>query len=255
MCKTAACLLWCLAAGIAAQSAEFEVASVKQLDRTIPPGQLDLSFVGTSGKRVKVVGNRITFTGTLRVLMASAYDIKDYQISAAPAWAGSLLYNITAKTPGETEPTEEQVRPMLQALLADRFQLKTHRETKELPVYRLVQTKKVAALKPAEPGEVFSWNVTPAPNGMIRSKAVKISMGDFVQLVGVSLNKPLIDKTGLSGYFDYEILFPQDEVKTQDDANPSIINAVKDQLGLKMENAKEPIDLLVVDHIEKPSGN
>lgn len=79
---------------------EFEVASVKQLDRSLQPGEYDLSFVGTSGKPFKISGNRVTVNGTLLALIEDAYHIKDYQISATPAWAGTLLYTITAKAPG-----------------------------------------------------------------------------------------------------------------------------------------------------------
>src|SRR5580658_325065 len=108
---------------------------------------------------------------------------------------------------------------MLQALLADRFQLKLHRETKELPVYHLIQAKKTAKFTPAGPDETFSWNLTPGEGGTLRSKATKESIGDFVQLTGVSADRPVIDKTGLTGYIDYDILISQQEVRNQDDVN------------------------------------
>lgn len=111
-------------------SAAFDVASVKQLERSLRPGEPDLSFVGTSGKPFKIVGNRVTITGTARALITAAYDVKDYQISKLPDWADSLLYAVTAKTPGTVEPAQDQVRPMLQALLADRFRLKLHHDSK-----------------------------------------------------------------------------------------------------------------------------
>ncbi len=152
-------------------------------------------------------------------------------------------------------PTQEQVRPMLQALLADRFQLKLHRETKELPVYHLVQAKKSGFFKPAGADEKFTWNLTPEPGGTLRSKATKESIGDFVQLTGVSADRPVIDKTGLTGDIDYEILINQDGVKTQDDVNRAIIDAIKDQLGLKLEPAKDPIEVLIVGRVEKPSAD
>jgi uncharacterized protein (TIGR03435 family) len=234
---------------------EFEVASVKQLDRSLQSGEYDLSFVGTSGKPFKISGNRVTVSGTLLALIEDAYHIKDYQISATPAWAGTLLFTITAEAPGDAAPTQEQVRRMLQALLADRFQLKFHRETKELPVYHLIQAKKSSLFKPAGPDETFSWNLSQGPGGTLRSKATKESMGDFVQLTAVSSDRPVIDKTGLTGDIDYEILINQQEARTQDDVNRAIIDAIKDQLGLKLEPAKDPIEMLVVDRVEKPSEN
>jgi uncharacterized protein (TIGR03435 family) len=246
---------WAQAQGPAAiAGSEFDVAAVKQLDQTLPPGQSDLSFVGTSGKPFKISGNRVTVGGTLRSLIAYAYDVKDYQISGTPSWAGSLLYTINAEAPGDAAPTQEEARPMLQALLADRFQLKLHRETKELPVYHLIQAKKTSKFTPAGPDETFSWNLTPG-QGTLRSKATKESIGDFVQLTGVSADRPLIDKTGLTGYIDYDILISQPEGRSQDDVNRAILDAIKDQLGMKLEPAKDPIEMLVVDRVEKASEN
>jgi uncharacterized protein (TIGR03435 family) len=234
---------------------EFEVASVKQLDRSLQAGEPDLSFVGTSGKPFKISGNRVSIQGTLRALIAAAYGVKDYQISTAPGWADSLVYSVTAKTDGDAPPAQEQVRPMLQVLLADRFQLKLHHDTKDLPVYHLIQAKKTSAFHPALPDETFSWNLTPGPGGTQRSKATKESMGDFVQLTGVSADRPLIDKTGLTGDIDYEILISYEGARTPDDVNRAILDAIKDQLGFKLETAKDPIELLVVDHAEKASDN
>jgi uncharacterized protein (TIGR03435 family) len=234
---------------------EFEVASIKQLDRPLEPGRPDLSFVGTSGKVAKIAGNRVTLTGTLHTIVATAYGVKDYQVTAAPPWADTLMYTITATTPGDAVPTQEQIRPMLQSLLADRFQLKLHRDTKELPVYHLIQRKKSNLLKAATPDEKFSWKLSPGPDGMLRSQATREWIGDFVQLVGVSADRPVVDKTGLTGDIDYDILISPPEGKSQDDVNRAIIYAVIDQLGLKLEPAKDPIELLVVDKVDKPSAN
>jgi uncharacterized protein (TIGR03435 family) len=234
---------------------EFEVASVKQLDRSLAPGELDLSFVGTSGKPVKIAGNRVTLTGTLRTIIGAAYGVKSYQITGTPPWTGSLLYAITAETPGDAVATQDQVRPMLKTLLADRFQLKLHTATKDLAVYHLRQTKKSNLLKAAAPDETFSWNLSQAPGGTLRSKATRESIVDFVQLVGVSADRPVIDETGLTGDIDYDILISPPEGKTQDDLNRAIIYAVIDQLGLKLEPAKDSIEILVVDKVDKPSEN
>jgi uncharacterized protein (TIGR03435 family) len=89
----------------------------------------------------------------------------------------------------------------------------------------------------------------------LRSKATKESIGDFVQLVGVSTDRPVIDRTGVTGDIDYDIVISQPEGKGQDEVNRAIVYAVIDQLGLKLEPAKEPVDMLVVDRVEKPSEN
>jgi uncharacterized protein (TIGR03435 family) len=253
-----ACALVPACCGAYGQTAEeFEVASVKQLKQSVAPGQNDLSFVGASGKLAKISGNRVTLTGTLHTIIYTAYGVKSYQITGLPSWADSLLYDITATTATESAPTQEQIRPMLQSLLADRFQLKLHRETKELPVYHmtLIPGKKNRKLTPAGPGEEFHWDLTPEPGGAFRSKATKESIGDFVQLVGVSADRPVVDKTGLSGDIDYDILVSQQDVRTPDDMNRAILDAVKEQLGVKLEPSKDPIEILVVDGVAKPSEN
>jgi uncharacterized protein (TIGR03435 family) len=249
--------IWACCAASGQTATEFEVASVKQLDQSIAPGQNDLSFVGASGRLAKISGNRVTLTGTLHTIMAAAYGVKGYQITGLPSWADSLIFAIAANTAGDSAPTQEQIRPMLQSLLADRFQLKLHRDTKDLPVYHmtLVPGKKNSTLKPAAPEETFTWNLTPQPGGAFRSKATRESIGDFVQLVGVSADRPVIDKTGLTGDIDYDIVVSQQDARTPDDVNRAILDAVKDQLGVKLESAKEPIELLVVERVEKPSEN
>ncbi len=238
-------------------ASEFDVASVKQLEQSMQPGQHDLSFVGTAGRPFKIAGNYVTIRGTLRALMTAAYSNKSYQILALPEWADRLIFEVAAKTPGESEPTQDAVRPMLQRLLDDRFQLKLHHDMKEMQVYHLVQTKKSSAFKAAEPGETFSWKLTPSPNGTLRSQATKESIGDFVQLVGVSADLPVIDKTGITGEIDYDITIslPQGERRSPEETDREIIYAVVDQLGLKLEKTKDMVDVLVVDSVEKPSSN
>ncbi len=250
-----ACALVSACCAAYGQSApEFEVASIKQLDRSLESGRPDLSLQGLRQRLGKIAGNRVMLTGTLHTIVATAYGIKDYQVTAAPPWADTLMFTINATTAGDAAPTQEQIRPMLQSLLANRFQLKLHRDTKELPVYHLVQRKKSSFLKVATPGETFSWNLSPGPDGTLRSKATKEWIGDFVQLVGVSADRPVIDKTGLTGDIDYDILISQPEGKSQDDVNRAIIYAVIDQLGLKLEPAKDPIEILAVDKVDKPSA-
>jgi uncharacterized protein (TIGR03435 family) len=246
----------------------FDIAIVKQLDHKQGEGS-DLSFVGTSGNPFKISGNRITLNGTLHAFVAAAWSVKDYQVSGVPSWADSLMFNITALSPGPDEATQDQARVMLQSLLADRFQVKFHRESKVLPVYYLVQSKSSKKFTPAGADETFSWKVTPEPGGLMRSKATKESIGDFVQLVGASADRPVIDKTGITGFIDYDILFeppgaarPSVEgggagkpTPNPDDLNRAVIAAIQDQLGVKLQSAKDTVEILVIDHSERPSEN
>ena len=239
---------------------EFEVASVKQIIRPNEPdrpgrSKANTAFVGTSGNPFKTSGSRVTIQGTPLMLIAAAYNIQLYQIEAAPAWTDALVYTVTAKAEGDSTPQSDQLRRMLQSLLTERFQLQLHPSTKEMNVYHLVPAKKVTGLKPAAADETFSWKLTPNQDGTLRSKATRESIGDFVQLVGVSSDRPVIDKTGFTGYIDYDITISPQEARSQDDVNRAIVDAVKDQLGLKLEAAKDVIETFVVDSIQKPSDN
>jgi bla regulator protein blaR1 len=239
---------------------EFEVASVKQFDRSLEPGTPDTSFVGKAGKPIQIKGNRVSMRGTLRALIAAAYDVKDYQIKDTPDWASTLIFDVVAKTPGEAVPTQEQVRPMFQSLLADRFQLKLRHETKEVPVYYLMPARKNIGLKEAAPGESFNWSLKQEPgSNLMRSKATKESIGDFVDLVSVSADRPVLNRTGMTGYIDYDIQISlPDGVNGRNDwpeINRAIVDAVKDQLGLKLQPARDRIEMLVVEKAERPSAN
>ena len=248
----------------------FEVASVKQLGNRQGDGP-DLSFVGTSGNPFKISGNRISVNGTLHAFIAAAYSLKDYQVSVGvPSWADSLMFNITALGPGPAETTQDQARVMLESLLADRFQVKFHRESKVLPVYYLVQSKSSKNFTPAGADETFSWNVTQEPGGVMRSKATKESIGDFVQLVGASADRPVINKTGITGFIDYDLRYELPRATgpsagegggggkhapNPDDLNRALIAAIQDQLGLKLQSTKDMVDILVIDSAERPSEN
>jgi uncharacterized protein (TIGR03435 family) len=241
----------------AATNMVFEVASVKQRSEPLSSLVPDLSFIGTSGRLAKVSGNRVTLTASLRAIIAAAYNVKTYQIAGEPPWADTFVYVIEAKSPGDAEPTQEQIQPMLRSLLADRFRLRLHRETKDFAVYNmtLMQGQKNTALKPAAQDETFSFSVTPGPGGTVRGKATKASIVDFVQMVSGSADRPVIDKTGLTGDIDWDILIPQEGVRTLDDRNRAFIEAAKDQLGLKLEPSRNPIEILVVDAVAPPSEN
>ena len=237
-------------------AAEFDVASLKQIQ--LPKGNVnsrDLTFVGTGGVPFKVVGNRITLQGNLRRFIVAAYGVRDYQVAGMPSWSDSVVFNLTAKSPGDDAPTTAEVRSMLQSLLADRFQLKFHRESKEVPVYELSIVKKTDAFKSADPDEKFNWGLTQDKDHNTVSKATKEPIEDFVELVGVSADRPVINKTGITGFIDYEIVFPQEGADSVDGVDVRILDAVKKQLGMKLESAKGNVEFLVIDGVQRPSEN
>jgi uncharacterized protein (TIGR03435 family) len=180
-------------AGIAvAQPPSFEVASIR-------PHEGRVAFVSSniSGPRVRVVAYGLTG------LLMEAYDMKYYQLSGFPSWADSDRFDIDAKAEGEATLTKTQYKQMLQTLLADRFRLKVHRETKEMPVYALVAGKGGPKLKESV-AEKFSLTMRGT-----QGVAIRVSKGSMEQLAtqlsGSGADRPVLDKTGLTGTYDYTL--------------------------------------------------
>ena len=166
-----------------------------------------------------------------------------------PGWAESAGFDIEAKA-GESagEVPHEQVLKMIQALLADRFQLTMHRETRQLPVYNLVIGKGGATMKMADS------NAEPTRTTMMGELVTqKMSMTMLANVLVFELQRPVIDATGLKGDFAFRLEWSRGPGES--DAGPSLFTAVQEQLGLRLESAKGPVEVVVIDHVEKPSEN
>ena len=224
----------------------YEVASIK-------PDQAGGRPSVGSGK-----GGRLTATNaTLKTLIALAYDVRDYQISGGPNWLGTAGWDIVATPEHPVDPTPDNIdyfRQMLQSLLADRFQLAISREKKELPLYALVVAKDGARLK-----AVAKWqNPTEmrVHGGQGQLIGEKVSMTVLTRVLSDIAGRTVTDETGLDGYYDFKLEWRPDE--TQPPAlgdPPSIFTAIQEQLGLKLESQKGLVEILVIDHAEKPSAN
>jgi uncharacterized protein (TIGR03435 family) len=253
-------LLMVAAGSFALKGQEFEAASIKPS----APAPMGTTRIGIQ----MLPGGRISMTGvTVKILIQRAYGVRDFQIVGGPGWLGSERYDITAKPEGAA--TSDQVKLMTQALLADRFQLKFHRETKELPTYALVVGKS---------GPKFHESEVVA--GSDKPKGTRISMerGQVTLLeapvsalanqLGQILGRSVIDKTEMTGNYDFKLEWTPDEGERRmvsasggdgpapsDAAGPSIFTAVQDQLGLKLESTKGPVEILVIERAEKASEN
>jgi uncharacterized protein (TIGR03435 family) len=248
--------------------AEFEVASIK-------PNNGRSNNMGASAQP----GGRFRAQNVpLRFLIGAVYNVKDFQIVAdGSSWINTDGYDITAKAPEGTANGFEPIRPMLQSLLANRFKLTLHRETKELPVYDLVAAKgglKLATPKDGNctipdpknprPREQFPFcdNIR-IGRGLI--EAYGVTMPRFLASLSDVLGRVVIDKTGFRGIFDGRLEFTPDDAvaaanigqpaPSTDSATPSIFTALQEQLGLKVESAKGPVEVLVIDHAERPAAN
>jgi uncharacterized protein (TIGR03435 family) len=201
-----------------------------------------------------------------------AYDVRIYQIeggSGAAMDIADIPYDIVAKAEGDRKPTTDQIRGMLQALLADRFQLKIHRETKEVPAYVLVQGKKGSKLKESDGNTKNSIRfITGSIEGSLT--ASKETMTQFALYLSIEAGRPVSDKTELTGNYDFTLAWTRDQNQpvlgspapaaepnalSPESNGPSIFKAVQEQLGLRLEPQKSPIDFLVIDHLAKPSEN
>jgi uncharacterized protein (TIGR03435 family) len=233
----------------------FEVASVKPQPWT-----------GQGGVFVKVAGNTlIAEHSDVYDLVKFAYNLRDeIQLSGGPAWArhGRLdlsdLYQVIAKAAGDTPPSMDQFRRMLQTLLADRFKLQVHHVDKDLPIYNLVVGKNGPRLKESAADTKFSSVQSPLPENPLHGIQMTVtheSMRQFVDQIGLyGAGRPLFDKTGLTGAYDFEIEFVP-SIAPPDAVGPSLFEAVQERLGLKLEPGVAAFDTVVIDHVEKPDEN
>jgi uncharacterized protein (TIGR03435 family) len=248
----ASLMVW-MAAALFGQTAPagraFEVASIK-------PHEGPLRIMGLSIK-----GQRLNGAETVRGLIMWAYNLKNWQVSgpAQPSPVGDTFYDVVAKAEGDGTPTREEFRQMLQLVLADRFKLKVHREMREMPVYALVVGKNGPKFKESAP------DASPGSHLAVKGRnyewtSPKASMDDIVGGVANSFpDRPVVDRTGLTGTYDVKMTYTPD-IRSNRTAEPdpndiSIFTAVQEQLGLKLEPQKAMIEILVVDHAEKPSEN
>lgn len=229
-----------LAAVSFAQS--FEVASIR-------PHEGAIRSIGTS-----IDGTRVTSTGSVYSLIMYAYDLDSYEVSGIPipnSMEPKEFYDISARAPGSQPPTIAEARKMVQALLAERFQLKFHRETRELNVFSMVVAKGGPKLrKSSEAGSRVtmdgkSMTFTGAPISML---AQQLS-------VAPGVDRPVIDKTDLAGTYDFQLNFIFRPDGLTGPGGESIFTAIEEQLGVKLERQKAPIEVLVVDSVQKPSEN
>jgi uncharacterized protein (TIGR03435 family) len=238
----------------------FEVASVKPSDPGARGSQMGLSPGGLfTAKNI-----------TVKILIQQAWDVRDFQISGGPDWLDTERYDIAARGDGpgvsedemrnmpevERNKLEEKFLMRVRALLADRFQLKVHRETKELPVYALIVAKGGPKIHPAtedgSPGGGLSMRRGGA--GMEIS-GQKVLLASLVRLLSDQARRTVLDKTGLKGSYDFKMSFAPDDPQLPESDGPSIFTALQEQLGLKLDAQKGPVEVVVIDSAQKASAN
>ncbi|HEV2576556.1 MAG TPA: TIGR03435 family protein [Acidobacteriaceae bacterium] len=212
---------------------------------------------------------------TLSTLVANAFDIRSDLISGLPSWADSARFDVNAKV---TDPninvmkdlTGDQRRAMLQAVLVDRFHIRTHIQTKTLPVYDLIVAKNGPKLKQSAPATPQNADETPSNrkrgsitvnnlagnNSGMTAVAMPVSM--LAANLAYQVERTVIDKTGLTGIYDVSLKWHSSNDLTDDGSHtqfPDLFTALQEQLGLKLESSKGPVQTLVIDHVEMPTAN
>jgi uncharacterized protein (TIGR03435 family) len=277
--------------------AQFDVASVK-----VHPPPLTRIIVQTPPGRFLAEGF------SLKMLVGRAFGVPDVRVVGGPSWVDSERYDIEGKTTEGTIPPA-QLSLMIQSLLEDRFQLKAHKETRELPMYELVVARGGSKLKmsddqtppaPPTPGGAPPRGAGPGPgpgggpapgpaagrgagdpfgNGPLprgafiggrgNLRAAAVSVSNFVNFLVNQLGRPVIDKTGISGLYDLQLEWtpgseqvpgpfapnPAAPPPPADASGPSLFTALQEQLGLRLESTKGPVEVVVVDSAQKPAEN
>jgi uncharacterized protein (TIGR03435 family) len=229
----------------------FEVASIK----LAPPDSGDFRLFWIPG------GRFITTSATLKDLVGFAYDVRGHQISGGPNWLESNKYNIEAKADSTTRIPEgfaasDSFRMMVRSLLNDRFGLSAHRQSHEEQIYELRVEKGGPKLR--EAAKAIPSGLFPG-RGRVDGKAAQMSL--LARYLSNPVGRVVVDKTGLSGGYDFTLTWmPEpaagpDAPTPADPDLPSIFSALQEQLGLRLQSAKGPVEALVIDHAEKPDAN
>lgn len=233
----------------------FEVATIK------------LSNPDTPGRLFTVRGRQVlTINTTLNNLIVFAYDLHEKQISGGPDWASMQKYDVTGLPQAPGVPSIVQLRGMIRQLLTDRFKLAFHRDKREMPVYAIIvgpnghKLTKNDANPNGLPGLIF--------RGLGNLPVTNATIADFAGVLqSAVMDRPVVDRSGLTGRWDFAIRWTPDESQfgglgvpvpppTNDpNAPPGIFTAFTEQLGLKLDPTRAPVDVLVIDKVEKPSEN
>ncbi len=261
----------------------FEVASIKPIRSRGPAGSINFP------------GSRFTARNVgAKMLIEFAYNIHPFQLSGGPSWVNSENYDVDAKVENSIvekvqkippREREEQFRLMVQSLLADRFELRVKHETRELPVYALVVAKNGPKFQESKPGDTSPSGIKALDGwehsglritvltGETRIRGGGVPMASLAAMLSQQLGRTVLDQTGLKGNYNFTLNWTPDEYhaamyKGADGGNPgpdnapppessgpSIFTAIQEQLGLKLVSTKGPAEVIVIDHIERPSEN
>jgi uncharacterized protein (TIGR03435 family) len=246
-------LLFSMVLVLTAQSVSFQEFGTASIKRSDPGDLRGSTFEFLPGGSLRITN------GTLRAILETAYDFREFQILGGPGWVNSERYDILARSGDSARagtPAEEieAVRQRLRRLLAQRFKLEVHRERREVQEYALEIAKHSSNLIEARDSS------NQARTGIQRSCGQMIgtntTMANLTVYLARQLERPVLDRTGLTGRYNFQFEWMPDTGPCSSSSNaPSIFTALQETLGLKLESIKGPVDALVIDHAEKSSEN
>ena len=259
-------LVFALVAGVVAQAAQspkpaFDVVSIKR----------SVSGSFPVGPEARAGGSFVATNATLERIVRFAYNVPDYQVSGGPDWVRTDRFDIEARAGRDV--SSEELKRMVQAVLENRFQLVIRPERRQVPIYTLLLARNDKRLGlnlrpsaagcelPVGRGETMEESRT--PNGGVATRRTCASMAALVSSLSNALQGPVDDKTALTGPWDYELSFTGERRRNADTAAiardpndaPALFTAVQEQLGLKLEPGRGPIDVLVIESAAQPTEN
>jgi uncharacterized protein (TIGR03435 family) len=235
----------------------FEVATIKRSD----PAARDGCFIKGQPGGQTFVGSCVT----LRLLIKYSFKITDSQLAGGPDWLDTELYDFQAKA--DHSLTRAELPPLFQSMLADRFKLQFHKETRTLPALLLSVDKTGSKMKANNGPDEWAISITmargAAPPAPPKFQGTRCAMSYLSWWISQLQNRPVVNQTGLDGFWDFTLEFVPDGMDGRKGPNgepvtfdgPTLYTALREQLGLKLESAKGPVEVYVIDHVERPTAN
>jgi uncharacterized protein (TIGR03435 family) len=250
-------------AAFAAQESSTGNATVLQFDVVSIKSLAGIGRARMPGAR-QSQGRFARAAATLRQLVQYAYDVQPLQVTGGPAWVSTVRFQVDARTERTTTPA--QMQEMVRHMLAERFALKVHTDVRDRPIYRLVIARSDGKLGPLiyriddtecggsspQPCDLAAWSGGLMSSGM---GLEQLAEALFNRSETTGVDRPVVDHTGLAGMFGFTLMFSSFDTVPQVSDDPSIFAALREQLGLKLEPARGPVELLVIDSVEQPTPN
>jgi bla regulator protein blaR1 len=246
------------------QLPSFEVATIKPLEGAPPP---------MPGGPPRIPPDEVRLFVNTRILISMAYNVQGFarsEVVGGPAWLDGQIYEIYAKINGPLSEAlqkmpnrkrRQEIELMEQSLLAERFHLKVHFENRELPEYALVAARGGPKLNPANPSLPHNATTRVSQGQNQELKATGSTIRNLIEMLQSEPEiggRPIQNKTALTGSYDFALDWTRDltaDISGQHDGGPSLFTALEEQLGLKLVAIKGPVEVVVIDHIDRPSAN